>query len=136
MEQPRLPKKRNKLDEPVPNGKVGRLICTGLLNADMPLIRPDGRRIGRLDPVFKADLHIREAQIIQETLERLRVKLVPALGYTEDDAKVIIQRLRDRVGDMEIVLETVDQIPREANGKFRAVISQLSVSKQVTKVEH
>jgi len=36
MGQPRLPKKRNKLDEPVPDGEVGRLICTGLLNADMP----------------------------------------------------------------------------------------------------
>ena len=150
-------------DEPVPNGEVGRLICTGLLNADMPLIRyevgdrgavapsekacacgrtlpillriegrlgdvvitPDGRRIGRLGPALRADLNIREAQIIQETIERLRVRLVPASGYTEDDARTIIQRLRDRVGDMEIVLETVDFIPREANGKFRFVVNKV-----------
>ena len=26
-------------DEPLPNGEVGRLICTGLINEDMPLIR-------------------------------------------------------------------------------------------------
>jgi phenylacetate-CoA ligase len=27
------------IDEPVPDGKAGRLVCTGLLNHDMPLIR-------------------------------------------------------------------------------------------------
>ncbi len=163
-------------DEPVPNGEVGRLICTGLLNADMPLIRyevgdrgaiatpekacpcgrtlpilqqvegrlddvvitPDGRRVGRLDPVLKADLHIREAQIIQETLERLRVRLVPAPGYTEDDAETVIQRLRDRVGDMEIVIEEVDFIPRDANGKFRFVVSKLRSAKVFNheRIEH
>jgi hypothetical protein len=31
---------------------------------------------------------------------------------------------------MEIVLETVDFIPRDANGKFRAVISQVGKGMQ------
>jgi phenylacetate-CoA ligase len=154
------------VDELVPPGQSGRFICTGLLNADMPLIRyeigdrgalapegkacacgrtlpilqevegrsddivltPDGRCVGRLDPVFKADLPIREAQIIQESLERVRVRFVPATGYMDRDGIAIMQRLRDRVGNMEIVLEQVDHIPRSASGKFRAVISKVNVS--------
>jgi phenylacetate-CoA ligase len=149
-------------DEPLPPGQVGRLICTGLINADMPLIRyelgdrgalapvgehcacgrtlpilssvegrlddvvftPDGRRIGRLDPTFKADMPIREAQIIQESLHRVRVRFVPAPGSPPDLGEEIVRRLRERLGEeMEIVAEEVDHIPRGPNGKFRAVIS-------------
>jgi phenylacetate-CoA ligase len=89
------------------------------------IITPDGRRIGRLDPVFKSDLPIREAQIIQETRRQLRLRYVPADGFEEQDVEVLIDRIRDRVGDMQILLEKCDSIPRSANGKFRAVVSQL-----------
>lgn len=150
-------------DASVPDGQAGRLVATGLMNADMPLIRyetgdraaleagadacacgrplprlgglegrmddvvitPDGRHIGRLDPVFKADLPIREAQIIQETRLCLRVLYVPTDAYRAQDGEALIQRIRDRVGNMEVILQEVDEVPRTANGKFRAVISRL-----------
>lgn len=149
-------------DEPLLAGQAGRLIATGLLNPDMPLIRyqtgdratrtdvscpcgrtlpllqgidgrvedvvitRDGRHVGRLDAVFKADPHVREAQIIQEDWGKLRVLFVPAEGYSSRDGDVIVQRLHDRVGDdMTVVLEAVDEVPRMANGKFRAILSRL-----------
>jgi phenylacetate-CoA ligase len=152
-------------DRPTENGESGRLVCTGLINAEMPLIRyeigdsgalapesvrcacgrnlpilkniegrqddmiltPDGRRIGRFDPVFKADLAIREAQIIQEDFDTIRVKLVPAPGYKKEDGLRIAQRLRDRVGNLNVIQELVGKIPRNANGKFKAVVSHISV---------
>ncbi|MGQ9668365.1 MAG: phenylacetate--CoA ligase family protein [Anaerolineae bacterium] len=152
-------------DAPARRGEVGRLICTGLINPDMPLVRYevgdrgalepdalvcscgrklpvlrsvegrldavvvtlDGRRIGRLDPMFKADMPLREAQIIQETSRLLRVRVVPAEGYNERTAGEIAERLRQRVGDdMEILVEEVDHIPRGPNGKFRMVISKVA----------
>jgi hypothetical protein len=96
--------------QPIDSGAPRELVCTGLLNADMPLIRYragdsgvlpvvdevcscrrtlatlasiegraddllftlDGGRIGRLDPSFKTQLPVREAQIIQETLGKIR----------------------------------------------------------------
>ena len=149
-------------DAPVADRTAGRIICTGLLNPTMPLIRydtgdrgslcrgisctcgrglpildgiegrkddvlltRDGRRIGRLDTVFKADLPIREAQIIQETLNRVVVRFVPAPGCASVHLDRLVERLRARLGDMEILLEPVENIPRSANGKFRAVVSRI-----------
>lgn len=144
-------------------GATGDLVCTGLMNGDMPLIRyrvgdrgclevtdetcdcgrslpglasiegriddllytTDGRRIGRLDPVFKSFLPVREAQIIQETLNRVRVRYVPTSDYTAEAGRSIIEGLQARMGPVEVVLESVDMVPRTANGKFRAVVCNL-----------
>ena len=151
-------------DVSLPVGKTGRLVCTGLLNMTMPLIRydvgdrghlstesncacgrslpilggiegrnddvlltRDGRRIGRLDPVFKADLSIREAQIIQESLNEVHIKVVPTTGFTSQDETTLIERLQEYIGQVRVTLEKVESIPRTANGKFRAVISKLDV---------
>lgn len=86
---------------------------------------PDGRRIGRLDPVFKADLPIQEAQIIQERLDRIIVKYVPAPGLETKHLLDLEKRLTDRLGAMQIQFEPVEHIHRGANGKFRAVISRI-----------
>ncbi len=149
-------------DGAAPDGEAGRLVATGLLNADMPLIRydtgdratmageacacgrslpvlraiegraddvivtSDGRAIGRLDPVFKADLPIREAQIIQEEPDVLRVLYVPTAAYSDHDGDMLVQRIHDRTGaGMRVILEEVAAVPRAANGKFRAVISRV-----------
>ena len=144
-------------------GESGDLVCTGLFNADMPLIRyrvgdtgtlsryldcscgrhmpaiagiegriedilymPDGRPLTKLEAVFKGDFPIREAQIIQESPTRLRLKYVPSAGFSSDTENELLIKLHERVGDMEIVLECVDRIPRMPNGKFRAMKSMLS----------
>ena len=146
-----------------PTGASGDLVATGLLNADMPLIRyrvgdrislraadasctcgrtlplldsiegraddvlytADGRRIGRLDPVFKANLPVREAQIIQEALDRIRVRYVPTPEFTPATGRSIAERLQARMGDVHVILESVEKVPRGANGKFRAVVCNL-----------
>jgi phenylacetate-CoA ligase len=85
----------------------------------------DGRRIGRLDPVFKDDLPVSEAQIVQERLDHFRIRCVPASGYGADVERILTERLRDRVGDVGVTIERVDHIERTANGKFRAVVCKL-----------
>jgi phenylacetate-CoA ligase len=142
----------------------GDLVCTSLLNDDMPLIRyrvgdvgslassdavcscerslplmssiegraddllytADGRLFGRLDPVFKADIPIRSAQIIQEGLDRIRVRYVPAENFSRDAAESIVHQIKARMGTVCVILERVEDIPRQANGKFRPVICNLS----------
>jgi phenylacetate-CoA ligase len=154
---------------PVPPGTSGEFVCTGLLNADMPLIRyrvgdrgaiddspdpcpcgrtlprlksvegrsddvlytKDGRCIGRLDPVFKSRLPILEAQIVQEDLDTVVVRFVPAANYTAATGETIAERLRDRMGDIVVRLEPVERIERTANGKQRAVICKVSKSQRI-----
>lgn len=148
---------------PVAVNEAGDLICTGLMNQDMPLIRyrvgdrgfplqwehacpcgrtlpllpgiegraddvlltPDGREVGRLDPVFKGGMPVREAQIIQEDIDRIRVKVVPADNFCSRDVASLQERIRQRMGDVVVIVEEVDEIPRTRTGKFKAVVSLL-----------
>lgn len=89
------------------------------------ILTPEGRRVFWLNPVFY-HLPVREAQIIQEDLDLIRVRLIPGPEYTEAHGILIAQRIIDRVGEMKIRLEIVEQIPRSDNGKFRAIISHLA----------
>lgn len=146
-------------DKKVEDGKVGRIICTSLLNKDMPLIRydtgdsgsivkstsginhykineltgriddlvitKDGKRIGRLDPIFKKDFNIKEAQIIQNTLVDFTIKIVPTEHFSEQNKVELAESLIERVGDCNIKFEQVTAIPRTNTGKFKAVISNV-----------
>ncbi len=90
------------------------------------VVTPDGRRLGRLDHVFKDTLQIREAQLYQPSPERLVVRIVPRPGYGDRDQDYLERELRSRLGrDILIHYEQVESIPRSANGKFRAVISDV-----------
>jgi len=95
---------------------------------DDVIITPDGRRIGRLDPLFKGSFPIREAQVIQEELARLLIRFVPSSAYTSRDGERIRRHFQDYLGPMQIELEPVSRIAKSANGKFRAVISKVKYS--------
>lgn len=97
---------------------------------DDVLITPDGRRVGRMDPVFKGGIPVREAQIIQEALDRIRVKVVPAHGFAPRHVADLEARVRDRLGEVRVVVERVTEIPRTSAGKFKAVISELAVARR------
>jgi phenylacetate-CoA ligase len=94
--------------------------------ADDVLYTTDGRRVARLGRVFQDRRAIREAQIIQESLDRVRVRYVPAPGFDGEAARSIEERLRSRLGPVEVTLEAVAEIPREKNGKFRAVVCRIA----------
>ena len=69
--------------------------------SDDLLYTADGRRIGRLDPVFKANLPIREAQIIQEALDRIRVLYVPAGEFDDAAGRYVeLAELCEKHGDL------------------------------------
>src|SRR5437879_1270152 len=143
-------------------GEFGEFICTGLLNADFPLIRcrlgdagrlapsgalcacgrtlpalaavhgrtndllltRDGRRVAWFNPVWYG-LPVRQGQIVQEGLDRVRVRYRRAAGGGDASRRLIVQRVQERVGDVHVVLEEVPEIARGAHGKFRAVVCAL-----------
>jgi phenylacetate-CoA ligase len=93
---------------------------------DDVLYSAQGTRVGRLDPIFKEDLPIKRAQLIQQSLNRIQVRYVPAPGFCSQHAGEIAAQLRLRLGDVAVEFEEVAEIPRGSNGKFRAVINNLT----------
>jgi len=77
-----------------------------------------------VNPVFYG-LAILEAQIVQETRETLRVRVVPAAGFDARQRRTIEERLGTRMGPVRVQFETCDSIERGSNGKFRAVVCRL-----------
>jgi hypothetical protein len=69
-------------------------------------------RVGRLDPGFKDDLPVREAQIVQETAAILRVKVVSVRPLSFQEKRDLAARVRQRVGRMVILVEEVGSLPR------------------------
>lgn len=107
-------------------GRGGRLVerITGRL--EDVIVTPDGRFLSRLDFVFKEMPFVQEAQMIQETRELLRVRIVPLAGFSTVDMEKVKSNLQERAGkEMRIEFEVVEQIPRLPNGKFRYVISKV-----------
>ncbi len=97
---------------------------------DDVILTPEGNQVGRLDPAFKGGSGIREAQIIQTHIDRVRVLIVPDATFTKDAGDTLKKELQRRLSDrMEIAIETVAAIPRQRNGKFRSVVSLLKSNK-------
>lgn len=104
---------------PVIGSIVGR-------NDDLIITR-DGRKIGRLDPVFKSISGIRETQIIQLDLARIKLLIVKGDDFSDNSLSSLIGEIKARVGnDFVITVEFIDNIPRGANGKFRSVVSMIN----------
>jgi phenylacetate-CoA ligase len=151
----------------------GELICTGLLNPDMILIRyrvgdrgkppadttpcpcgrslpamgpiegrmndtllsPDGRQAVRMGAVF-FDLPVRQSQIVQEQLALVRVRVAPDDGFGVKHERIITERVRERLGDVRVVVERVNEMPRTSGGKLRSIISQLTPADRAAALGH
>lgn len=83
----------------------------------------DGRHIGRLDHIFKGADGVIEAQIRQDTIDRIDILVVPGAGYGVKVEHVLMKNARERLGNsISIAISAVGNIPRTKNGKFRGVI--------------
>jgi phenylacetate-CoA ligase len=87
---------------------------------------PDGRLVGRLDHIFKEQLDVAEAQILQETPDAIEIRFVPRPTWDASSETKLLREVRSRLGsEIEVMLRSVASIPREPNGKFRAVKSNV-----------
>lgn len=89
------------------------------------VIGPDGREMVRFHGIFVGLPHVREGQVVQETLTEFRVRLVADAAFDERDRSVIVGRFKERLGEVQVAFDLVNQIERTERGKFRAVISKV-----------
>lgn len=93
------------------------------------LVMSDGTRIGRLDQIFKSLEHVRMAQIRQASAGRAEFRIVRGSGYGGADETQLRREIENHIGGkcrFEIVY--VDDLPRTARGKLRAVINEIPSS--------
>jgi phenylacetate-CoA ligase len=90
------------------------------------VIGPDGRQMVRFHGIFINQPEIREGQIVQEAIDRIRVKVVPVGNLSGVTSNEIVRRVHQRLGtQVAVIVEPVKTIPRTSAGKYRAVVSLL-----------
>jgi len=90
------------------------------------IVAPDGTVMHGLALIYVLrDLpEIASFKIIQESRERIRVQVVPVGRLTPPLEKRIRDGFRARLGDaVDIAIDALPEIPREASGKHRYVVS-------------
>ena len=91
------------------------------------VMTPDGALVGRLDHVFKQRYEVAEAQILQQEKSSVEVLVVPARGFNAESSRDLRKAIQARLGPaMNVEIRLVESIPREANGKLRAVRSKIA----------
>lgn len=86
---------------------------------------PDGRKMVRFHGIFVNIPKIIKGQIIQYTISDFEIRLVCSHPLDLTERKEIHSRMTSQLGQVNVEITEVQEIPRTANGKFRAVISHL-----------
>ncbi|OYV73099.1 MAG: hypothetical protein B7Z74_04485, partial [Deltaproteobacteria bacterium 21-66-5] len=93
---------------------------------DDVLVTPEGRRIGRLDPIFKSVASLVETRIVQDAVDHVRVETVTDGELPAIEQATLMGELRNRLGpSVRIDVIRVPRIARTSSGKFRAVVNLL-----------
>lgn len=84
---------------------------------------PDGRRIGRLDHIFKGVSGLVEAQIVQDHKQHCTINAVFSDSPTDAQLHLLSKNFSSRTASqIDLDIHQVNQIPRGPNGKFRNVV--------------
>jgi phenylacetate-CoA ligase len=93
------------------------------------LLTPDGRQAVRMGAVF-FDLPVRQSQIVQEELSVIRIRVAPDDEFNTRHERIIMERVRDRMGAVNVIIERVKEIPRTSSGKLQTIVSMLSAAQR------
>jgi phenylacetate-CoA ligase len=92
------------------------------------LVATDGRLVhdSALNYVIRALQGVQAYKIVQEQLTDIHVMIIPGPGFPGDAQQRIAERYRQLLGaEVEVRVERVADIPREASGKFRHVVTRV-----------
>lgn len=117
------------IGEPCACGRTSRRIRDVTTKAEDIVVTPDGRLISPsvLTHPFKPLDQILKSQIVQDRRDHIVVKIVASDEFTPEHERQLVVSLQERLGrEVEIEVRTVADIPREASGKYRWVISHVA----------
>jgi phenylacetate-CoA ligase len=95
--------------------------------ADDYVITPEGRKVMRFSYIFRETPEIREAQVVQKKRGQVTINIVPRENYSKDAEEHLKEMVAAWISpELAVNFEYLKDIPREENGKFRAVKSLLN----------
>jgi phenylacetate-CoA ligase len=107
-------------------GRVFPVVGTLIGRQDSYVTLPDGRKIGRLDHIFKQTRGLYESQIYQPRSNLVQLRVVATPQFTPNEERRLVDAARQRLGrEMTIEVVRVDRIARTSTGKFLAVVSDV-----------
>jgi phenylacetate-CoA ligase len=96
------------------------------------LVCPKGVRLTGIDHIPRDVSHILRIQVIQESLDDVRILVLPAPGYSESDAAQLLHNARAKVPEsMRLRIETAQSLERTPRGKTPLVIHRKPVQEQL-----
>ena len=117
-----------------PCGRTGQLIDRIEGRNEDYILTPDGRLIGRLDHLFKDSHHVQEAQIIQNSIDEVILRVVKHESYSIKDEEIIRAEALLRLGSaLKVNFEYVERIERTSSGKFRFIVSKIDQQEVLAK---
>jgi phenylacetate-CoA ligase len=95
---------------------------------------PDGRMFGGtfFSLLFRpADRTVEQFQVVQESIDRLHIRIVPGPNYGPERRSIILGHIKEKMGEaLKVQLDEVDQIEPLPSGKHRFVVSKVPKQKQ------
>ncbi len=112
-------------DEGCACGRAYPIIATLVGRSDDVVITPDGRRVGRLDPIFKAVSSFQESRIVQDAADHVRLEYVAESEVSDVERATLLRELGNRLGPtMRVDVVRVTAMPRTQRGKLRMVVNE------------
>ncbi|MFZ1809256.1 MAG: hypothetical protein WAU36_18630 [Cyclobacteriaceae bacterium] len=128
-------------DQPLIRYRIGDLMRRGVddckCGREMPVISEivgrvedtvvgmDGREMVRFHGIFIDLPNLIEGQVIQWELDRIEIKIVSNGRFSKQESEIIRERMISQLGGVKVEIHEVESIPRNANGKFKSVISHV-----------
>jgi len=120
--------------EPVAGGQGLHVIAEVTGRQTDFVVAADGRVMHALAVIYvlRAVPGIAQFKCIQHALDRMEVQIVPAADWNEAARNAVVAGLRARLGEaLSVKLCMLDDIPPEASGKHRYVVSHVPLAESL-----
>ena len=88
----------------------------------------DGREMVRFHGIFVNLPNVLKGQVVQEDYDEFIIN-VETKGLTEAERNTIQERMESQMGKIKMEIRELKEIPLGKNGKFKAVISNVTKHK-------
>jgi phenylacetate-CoA ligase len=89
------------------------------------ILARDGSKMVRFHSLFIEIEHLITGQVVQKSLNEIMINLVVEKDFNTSNETLISKRLISQLGEVEIEYQYLSDIPKNKNGKFQVVISNL-----------